>query len=868
MNQSTRVKFHRSLFAQLAVVVTVCIALVTGISDFLTFRRDIQNAEASAQTRAMGESTLLAEQNVLALKYGKQGNLTETFDATIDHSEGLAKGMAAVDASGATVATSSGYNLTATGMTAQPQDTLASLLNRALSSGKIEASTDAFSIAVPVFNEETGALIGAFGFDWTADTVITEILDSLKHKLLVSTLIFLASVATAMLVFRGLFILPVRNLNDALRALSNKDFNLEISAKIRGDEIGEIARTLDGLRITLADGEAAREESVFKSAAFMESSAAMMMVDAQFRIVHLNTAMQRLMNDLAPRLRKLVPHFDPAEIIGKPVESFHGGGNRISRLLGGLESGPQKTSMAIEDTRLTLSLAAVRNTNGAVVGYVIEWSDVTQDWLNGAILQAIDSSQAKAELNMEGRILVANARLHGLLGATDGQLVGKLLSDFLLPTSAGLTADRFQREVLQSGTYQGLMTLAVHGGRQSIIDGEFWPVVDHTGKIIRLLLIGKDVTAAQTSIALAQADRLEAERQQTFVVDALRVGLRGLSAGDLTAQIQTPFGGSYEELRQDFNRTVSNLSSVMRDVISNAESIRNEARDISSTADSLSRRTENTAATLEQTAAALDELTTSVASAAEGAAQADKVVTDAKINAEQSGNVVLETVSAMDMIAASSNKITSIIKVIDDIAFQTNLLALNAGVEAARAGEAGRGFAVVASEVRALAQRSSEAAREINDLIAKSGSQVKRGVELVGKTGDALKQIVSSVSNISALVSDIAVSSRQQSTGLAEINSAVNELDQSTQQNAARLEETTAASEALTNGATTLAELVAHFQLDESRPNAAEDGIIAFRARSPVARQPKASARSGGASVIAPRRADPDPRDLAGWEDF
>lgn len=868
MNQTARVKFHRSLFAQLAVVVTVCIALVTGISDYLTFRRDIQYAEAAAQTRAMGESTLLAEQNVLALKYGKQDNLIDIFDATIDHSEGLAKGMVAVDAAGATVASSSGYNLTASGTTARPEDTMASLISRAFSSGTVEKSTDAFSIAVPVFNEETGALIGAFGFDWSADTVIAGIQDSLKRKLLVSTLIFLASVAAAMLVFRTLFILPVRNLNDVLRALSNKDFNCEIPAKTRGDEIGEIARTLDGLRTTLADGEATREESVFKSAAFMESSAAMMMVDAQFRIVHLNAAMQRLMNVLAPSLQKLVPHFDPAEIIGKPVESFHGGGNRISRMLGALGTDPQKTSMAIQDTRLTLSLAAVRNSSGAVVGYVIEWSDVTQEWLNSAILQAIDSSQAKAELDMDGRILVANARLHGLLGVTEGHLPGKMLSDFLLPTTDGLAPDGFQRDVLQTGTYRGTMTLAVTGGRPAIIDGEFWPVVDHVGKIIRLLLIGKDVTAAQTAISLAQADRLEAERQQTFVVDALRVGLRALSAGDLTSQIQTPFGGSYEDLRQDFNRTVANLSSVMKDVISNAESIRNEARDISSTADSLSRRTENTAATLEQTAAALDELTTSVASAAEGAAQADKVVTDAKINAEQSGNVVLETVSAMDMIAASSNKITSIIKVIDDIAFQTNLLALNAGVEAARAGEAGRGFAVVASEVRALAQRSSEAAREINDLIAKSGGQVKRGVELVGKTGDALRQIVSSVSNISALVSDIAVSSRQQSTGLAEINSAVNELDQSTQQNAARLEETTAASEALTNGATKLADLVAHFQLDHSRIASAEDGVIAFRSRSPVAMQAKATFRSGGPSVVAPRRADPDPRDLAGWEDF
>ncbi|RYI06734.1 MAG: chemotaxis protein, partial [Acetobacteraceae bacterium] len=257
--------------------------------------------------------------------------------------------------------------------------------------------------------------------------------------------------------------------------------------------------------------------------------------------------------------------------------------------------------------------------------------------------------------------------------------------------------------------------------------------------------------------------------------------------------------------------------------------------------------------------------TTSVKSTADGAERADQAVSTARANAESSSKVVVETVSAMDQIAGSSERITSIIKVIDDIAFETNLLALNAGVEAARAGDAGRGFAVVASEVRALAQRSSDAAREINDLIANSANQVRRGVTLVDKTGEALKEIAHSESEIAGLVSDIAVASRQQSANLVEINSAVTQLDQSTQQNAARLEETTAASEGLTKDAVALVATVSHFKVGGGGVG---DQVVAFRsdrgasAGSAPARSagPALVKRSGAAVAIKP--------DATGWEDF
>ena len=245
----------------------------------------------------------------------------------------------------------------------------------------------------------------------------------------------------------------------------------------------------------------------------------------------------------------------------------------------------------------------------------------------------------------------------------------------------------------------------------------------------------------------------------------------------------------------------------------------------------MSRRTEHNAATLEETAAALDEITATVKRTAEGAKQADQVVRNARADAEQSGVIVSNAVEAMSKIERSAKEISQIIGVIDEIAFQTNLLALNAGVEAARAGDAGRGFAVVASEVRALAQRSADAAKEIKTLIGASTQQVGQGVSLVGQTGEALQRIVGGVGEITTLVTEIAASSQEQSAGLSQVNIAVNQMDQVTQQNAAMVEESTAAAHSLRREANQLAQLVARFRVSggAAAPPARAEPVVAAR---------------------------------------
>ena len=302
-------------------------------------------------------------------------------------------------------------------------------------------------------------------------------------------------------------------------------------------------------------------------------------------------------------------------------------------------------------------------------------------------------------------------------------------------------------------------------------------------------------------------------KEQELVVSELGKALKHLAEGDLSAEIVADFPSDYMQLREDFNAATIALNQAVGVVTSNVNSIRVETDHISSAANDLAVRTERQASTLEETAAAMDQLTQSVGGAAEGADQASKISEKAKRNAEEGGEVARDAVLAMSEIKASSQEISKITSVIDDIAFQTNLLALNAGVEAARAGEAGRGFAVVATEVRALAQRSSEAASEINALIAASEDHVGQGVDLVDRTGKALSSIVVSVADISTRVAEIALSSRQQSSSLNEINDAVMELDHVTQENTVMFEKTTAAGAALTQEANALAKAVAKFKL-------------------------------------------------------
>ncbi len=335
--------------------------------------------------------------------------------------------------------------------------------------------------------------------------------------------------------------------------------------------------------------------------------------------------------------------------------------------------------------------------------------------------------------------------------------------------------------------------------------------------LVKAVFIDMDF-AITTYLDAAEEARLSGEdaakkEERSLVSSSIGSAIARLSARDLTWRIQESLPEDYSSLQRNFNEALDQLGVAIRGVVDGAAAVRTGARELSVAAEDLSQRTEQQAASLEQTAAALDQITATVNTAAENTAHARALVTTARADAEESGQVVRETVQAMSSIEKSAHQITQIIGVIDEIAFQTNLLALNAGVEAARAGDAGRGFAVVASEVRALAQRSADAAKEIKSLISTSSGYVKHGVDLVARTGSSLERIIGLVSEIDTAMTGIASGAQEQATGLQQINTAINQMDNMTQKNASMVEQTTAACHVLHGEAGRMSEIVSTFVL-------------------------------------------------------
>jgi methyl-accepting chemotaxis protein len=458
---------------------------------------------------------------------------------------------------------------------------------------------------------------------------------------------------------------------------------------------------------------------------------------------------------------------------------------------------------------------------------------------------AISRTQAVIEFTPKGDVLWANENFLSCLGYELNEISGRHHSMFCEPSFRDSPDYAEFWRNLEAGQPKSAEFKRIgKGGKVVWIQASYNPIFDAEGRVFKVVKFATDIT------------------ERVRAVEELAGSLHALSQGDLTAQIDKPFIPTLEQIRTDFNEALQKLALAMRGVGENAEVIASGSAEISSAAGNLARRTEQQAAAVEETAAALEEISRTVTDSAKRAEEAGQLVRQTQKSAQHSGAVVENAISAMGEIANSSKQISSIIGVIDDIAFQTNLLALNAGVEAARAGEAGKGFAVVAQEVRELAQRSAGAAREIKTLINTSAEQVNRGVSLVSDTGTSLREILSQVNDINSNVLAIVEASREQSVGVREISNAVNSMDENTQQNASMVEETTAASHNLAKEAENLRALLLRFRfakqssgrINETRRDQQPQAASVRRTVGKVAR-----AASGGAAAA---------RATEGWEDF
>ena len=543
--------------------------------------------------------------------------------------------------------------------------------------------------------------------------------------------------------------------------------------------------------------------------------------------------------------------YQPAEIEGKPHSLFVDSDTAKSpdyaefwTKLGRGEFDAGEYKRVGKDGRevwIRASYNPVVSASGKALKVVEVASDITAAKLqaaeNAAKLEAISRAQSVIEYAVDGTILTANENLLKATGYPLEKLQGQHHRMFVDAAYAQSSEyQEFWRKLNRGERIEEEYKRVVKGGREIWIQASYNPIFDLNGRVFKVVNFMTEVTGRYSA------------------VEQIGVGLGRLAEGDLEHRIQTEFIAALEPLRVNFNASLEALEQSMLAVSGNTLAIRADAGEISSAADDLARRTEQQASSLEETAAALEEITVTVKKTAEGAKHARDIVSTAKVDADKSGEVVREAMAAMTGIDKSSKQISEIIGVIDEIAFQTNLLALNAGVEAARAGDAGRGFAVVASEVRALAQRSAQAAKEIKGLISASTAQVGQGVQLVTRTGEALGRIVAQVIEINTVITDIAASAQEQSTGLEQVNTAVNEMDRVTQKNAAMVEEMTAAAHGLAGESEELGRLVARYQIRQTK----EDPLRAeLKKAAPHAF--REAAKTADPGTPAPERAKPEP---------
>ncbi len=629
-------------------------------------------------------------------------------------------------------------------------------------------------------------------------------------------------------------------------------------------------------------------------------TSAVMTIDLDLVITYVNPAAHALMKSVESRLRQTFPNFSADNLVGVCIDDFHKNPSHQRRLLSDPANLPYRGMVDLGDIQFDLNVTPLFDNKGKFIGACQEWKNITEILKNetevARLRAAVGGSQTATMIcDQDLNIVYMNDAVTRLLRNRERELQG-VFPGFRVDNLIGTNIDQFHKNSSHQRELLSDMSRLPYQTEIQVLDLYFElnviGITDKDGNYMGNSVEWKDVTEvkqAQNQIdSLIQTasrgelnQRLEIDDFEGFMKD-LGVGInsmldefvkpihsvldvaKALEEGNLVKRMEGEFEGEFSTLQNAMNQSMDNLLKMVSEIRASASHISSAANEISQGNTDLSQRTEEQASSLEETASSMEELTSTVKQNADNSRQANQLAASARDQAQEGGEVISSTISAMEEINSASKKIEDIIGVIDEIAFQTNLLALNAAVEAARAGEQGRGFAVVASEVRSLAQRSAAAAKEIKALIKDSVEKVEEGTRLVDDSGQTLGEIVNSVRKVSDIIAEIAAASSEQSAGIEQVNKAITQLDEVTQQNAALVEEAAAASESMDDQARSLNEMMSFFETGQveqavSAPPAVE------QTPAPVAQAPKATPKlQPKANISAPVTASDDSE----WEEF
>lgn len=722
--------------------------------------------------------------------------------------------------------------------------------------------------------------------------------------------VFLIAALISILLFVALAKNLSRNVRqgvDLANAMAEGDFSVDVQAN-NTDELGDMLVAMQRMKTNVFEKfERELEESTRIKRALDVCDTNVMMADANFDIVYMNHSVEQMMLDAESDLKTDLPNLDARNLLGQNIDVFHKNPSHQRQMLNALRE-VYRGRIVVGGRTFGLTATPIFSETNDRLGTVVEWDDMTERLAaqqeaealaadNARIKTALDSVTANVMMaDADRNIIYANDAVMKTLRNAQEDL-RKELPNFDVDKLLGGSIDQFHKNpshqmgMLDRLTGTHSAKIEVGGRHMSLILN---PVMNAAGERIGTVVEWADKTAEVAIeremdgiIAAANDGDLTArigledkdgffkalglglntllDKTASFVGD-MSVVFEAMADGDLTKSITNDYRGEFDLIKTNANNTIAKLTEVMTKVQGASGSVRTSSNEVAQGSDDLSRRTESQASSLQQTASSMEEITATVKQTSDNAAQANTLASDAKVKAESGGAVVKDAVTAMAEILESSNKINDIIGVIDEIAFQTNLLALNAAVEAARAGEQGRGFAVVAGEVRTLSQRSAAAAKEIKDLIRDSVNKVESGSVLVNQSGETLSEIVDAVEKVAVMIRDVSNASMEQNSGIGQINQAIAQMDEMTQQNAALVEETSAASRAMSEEATSMNNLVSFFRLGGASGGAAysapSEPVIRYKSSPSPAAQAPAPTPVMGSDSAATFSEDDD------WEDF